>query len=393
VLNIIPSLFILIFGLISLFQWALLVRQIGIHYTLHITLIIVLGLSAFTWTVLICTTGKTRMMLLTAGTIFVTTNIIIGLTPITLKADFRPIFSKKTAPLTRPDYEKVAQLIDYLRKKTNRNEPIYVVDSSWIMNYDLMLKAEQALFMDQKLNLFVTPQVDSRDYYPIQQLLHTKYVVVTTPFQYHLPQPEEQKVVEVVFKAFTEDWGISQDFVRHPRQFHLANGAVLSIFERTRATSQETAIHTFNQMKAFIGRRPGSQPDWILLNPPTAGTPVQNDDGSYHLEIQLPQDPHADPFALLYADDVPIQGLISGSLRFLNQDCAGARLAIQMTDADGQTVLSDEKIFSAQISNPDQFFEFRYSSNASNLLISVDHLSNERSLNTCSVILDWNFGR
>ena len=319
------TLFITLFSCISLALWILLARQAGIHYTLHSTLFVVLGLAAFSWTVYVSLKKEYRIIILSAFVLFIITNLYVGLVPVRLNPQMTPLgkqlFSTTHAPLTRPDYEEVIRLVAHLRSLSPEGGMIYVVDSSECMNYDLLIKAEEALYDDQRLNVAVTPQIDSRDFYPLELVMQAEYVILTEPLQRHLSNPEEQKVVEVVYKAFAEKWEISQDFHRLPKQFSLKDRAVLSIYQRIHSTSIETAIRTLAAMKSFIGRRPGKQPDWMVLSSPSSSSIKNQRDGI--MQVSFHQQPNESTLnkvngvetgpVFLYADElegqIKIQGL------------------------------------------------------------------------------------
>jgi hypothetical protein len=283
------AIFILLFNGISLGLWTIFARQVGIHYTLHITAFVILGLACFVWVVYRIFKKLPRLIIVSVFMLFVITNLIIGFEPVRLNSQMtmfrKALFSSTYAPLTRPDYVEVTRLVEYLRSLSPEGGTIYVVDSSERMNYDLLIKAEEALYDDQKLKVIVTPQIDSRDFYPLELLMQAEYVILTTPLQTHLSNPDEQKVVEVVFRAFTEQWEISQDFQELPEKFILTDRAVLSIYRRIRPTSTDIAVRTFAEMKSFIGRRPGKQPDWIILASPSSANVTVENNGNTRIEF------------------------------------------------------------------------------------------------------------
>jgi hypothetical protein len=334
-LNRSTALFIILFSCISISLWVLLARQAGIHYTLHVSMFVVLGLAVFVWMAVIFLRGIPRLIIVTGLVIFLMANMVVGLGLTRLSPQMVSLggrwFSTTYAPLIRPDYEEVIRLVEYLRSNTTESDVIYVVDSSERMNYDLLIKAEEALYEDQKLNVVVTPQIDSRDFYPLELLMQAKYVILTTPLQCHLSNPEEQKVVEVVYKAFTEEWEISQDFQPVPVKFNLAKSAILSIYQRINPTSTETAVRTQALMESFINHRPGKQPDWIILSSPPSASITMQKNGStqvfYHLKnLKLKSNPvneeESGPI-LLYTNELKDQVRIEGSV-----ECSGKEYPI-----------------------------------------------------------------
>ncbi len=81
-----------------------------------------------------------------------------------------------------------------------------------------------------------------------------------------LPE-EQQKVAKFVFDIFAQESEMSHDFQKTPEEFRLANGNVISVYERQSATSFADILSTFECMKKDIPETPGSQPDWISIYP------------------------------------------------------------------------------------------------------------------------------
>jgi len=336
------ALFLLLFGGISIIQWTLAVRQIGVHYTLHFTLPVVLGLAAFFWMTLSITRGMWRLSILAGGMTFIIANLLISLVPGQINPKLEPWVAYRYPPLYRSDYNEVVELVKNLRDSVLDNNPIYVVDSSGWMNYDLLIKAEQALYKDQKLNVLITPQIDSRDFYPLELLLKANTVIVSTPAQYHLYDPGEQKVVTMVYQAFKDNWKIAQDFTRLPEQFNLSDNVTLNVYRRVVPTSLETAVQTFAVMRDSIGRRPGGQPDWINLNPMISNPIFNNGDNAWVTNLDTNQLGQESAYSLLFADPAPASGKLSGTWEFLGKPCPGATLGIKMLDSAGQITFKNE---------------------------------------------------
>jgi len=131
---------------------------------------------------------------------------------------------------------------------------------------------------DRALNVLTAPEVDSRDSYPLDEMLEAQYVVVPSRLPEYSSDPaqnpavgewvpkKENDVVNVVFDAFTQNWEFAQDFKRLPIQFNFEKGVVVSIYQRFRPTSLATAVRTLDTMQQQIGQRPGSQGNWIILS-------------------------------------------------------------------------------------------------------------------------------
>ena len=262
--------------------WVVKVKIIGVHYTTHFTPLIILGLVSFGWTIWL-TLKKNRRLALGIFVTYLAINLVIGLAPVSgLDRTFlRPtrfgmsvlpdnagtplseLFAANNAPLRRTDYNEVVRLNRYLVSLTPNQEPIYIGGSSALFNGSIITSTDQTLHHKQVLNLLPVEDVDSRDRYPIDQLLQAEYVVVAEPFQYNL-RPAEQDVVKVINEIFATHWQIAQDFKRLPEVFRLTNGITVNIYKRQRSTSLSTAINTFEAMRNFVGSsRPGGQFDWV----------------------------------------------------------------------------------------------------------------------------------
>jgi hypothetical protein len=262
------AIFIVLFSSILLLQWLMSVKVLGVHYTLHFTLLVVLGLIAFCWTAWITINKRTRILVVSASIIYFILNAFIGLASVEAinNTQISKLFSANYPPLNRSDYDEIIRLVNYLSSVASAKEPIYVAASSIFLNQSILSEADLILNQPQhKLNILPSPDIDSRDYYPLEQLLQAQYLVVATPFQHHL-RPEEQKVVKVVVDAFNNNWKIAQDFIRLPVQFSLANNAVVKVYKRLQKTSLETTLYTLKQMHNYIGLRPGQQSDWLKIS-------------------------------------------------------------------------------------------------------------------------------
>lgn len=376
------AVFIAIFGGLSLIQWSLVVRQIGEHYTLHFTPTIVLGLAALVWTVWTWLRGRRRALALCAVSLVMIANMVAGLTSVGSAASVvRPLFALNTPPLTRPDYDQVVQLVDYLRGQAAQGEPIYVVASSGIMNRDLLPNAEHALYGwdGSRLNIMPIPHIDSRDFLPLEMLLQAQYVLVVEPFQHQL-DVDQQRVVKVVFDLFAENQEIAHDFVRLPTTFALADGAVVHIYQRTRRSSLQAALRALHAMQRSIRTSPGGQLDWMVIDQPYPASITKQQDSTYSLTTHPNEPPIAPSTTFLYLGGLPERGVLSGSVSFLDKRCAGATLRLSRVTADDQ--VSDIAAIQLHPDGPADFSVAFAKQDAANLLLTVsscsleiDHLS------------------
>lgn len=354
VLNRPVATFIVLFGSDSLLFWVLFAKQPNIHYTLHFTLFVVLGIAAFGWTAGRVLKATPRTLTLSISGIYLIFNALFGLGSFDTVTNtlFRPtefrmsysgdiavtklsgLFSANYPPLKRADYDEIVRLAKYLHTVAPAKEPIYFAASSELFNSTTVDSAQNTLHEQERLNFLPLSHVDSADSYPLESLLQAKYVVVATPFQHHL-RVQEQDVVKVVVDAFTENWEIARDFTRLPVQFALANGAVVDIYKRSRSTSLETALRTFTAMKNYIGTLP-SQLNWISLTEvpghKISRRPIR---GTYFVEISNQQAPVT---SFLYINTLPEQVRITGKVTHTDKSCGSASLRFDAINEQGSVI-------------------------------------------------------
>jgi hypothetical protein len=383
------ALFIVIFGGLSFLQWIVIVRQMGVHYSLHLALAVILGLSAFGWILWNIRTAHIRWAAMSIFAGLLILNLFAGLAPVHLPSSVSRVLALNQPPLYRDDYDEVARFIAYLRQTTEPGQMIYVVDSSTLMNFDVVYKAEQGLYGydNTKLSLFETPQIDSRDYYPLERLLRADYVVVTTPFQHHLSEGE-QKVARFVFDAFSQNWEIARDFKLLPEQFKLSGGAFLSIYKRQNITSLETTLLTFEQMTKYIDRWPGSQEDWILITRNSNFQASKIQDHRYSFAL-TPSSAFPDSSAsFLFARPLPVSGSVYGNVHFLNNDCAQVHVDLRQFQPSGQMLEESDQVISADSGKFNLSFHSLDSSNTL-LILDIQNISQTSLESFCSFTLDW----
>ena len=398
VLNRPVATFIVLFGSESLLLWVLFAKQPNIHYTLHFTLFVVLGMAAFGWTAGRMLKASPRTLTLTISGIYLILNALVGLGSFDIVNNtFRPtefrmsysgdiavtklsgLFSANYPPLKRADYDEIVRLAKYLHTVAPA-KPIYFAASSELFNSSTVDAAYTTLHEQKPLNILPSQHVDSADSYPLESLLQAQYVVLATPLQHHL-RVQEQDVVKVVVDAFTKNWEIAQDFTRLPVQFALANGAVVDIYKRSRSTSLETALRTFTAMKNYIGTLP-SQLNWISLTEvpghKISHRPIR---GSYFLETINQQAPAT---SFLYINTLPEQVRITGKLTHSGKSCGGASLRFDTINEQGSIINTTN--FLHYPKNASEFTLPLQTKNSAYILfnISVD----DKSSNHCSVTIE-----
>ncbi len=345
------SIFVCLFGVLSLVEWLLILRYGYLHYTIHVTPIALLGLSAFFWTTWLTLKGKVRYLMLGAAGLYLIVNVAVGLIPV--KVDLSRLFVSNFGPLVRSDYGEVVKLVEFLRKLAPDEEPIYIAGASNSFNANILRQANRQLNPPEgwwKLNTIGRPQIDSRDTYPLPELLQAQYAVVATPFQQVLPGDEqvlrshEQDVVKVVYDAFTQNWEISRDFQLLPEQFKLENGVSVSIYRRIRPTDTATAVRTLYAMQQQIVDRPGTQLDWISLRQSiytSANYSVNREsDNLYKIVTHPIKNSTKLDTSFLYLGAISDRALVTGKLSLLNQQCPGVALRLTLWDKQGKLINS-----------------------------------------------------
>lgn len=351
------AIFVSLFGVLSLIEWLLVLRYGYLHYTIHLTPIALLGLSTFFWTTWLTLKGKVRYLMLGAAGLYLIVNAAVGLIP--LKIDLPRLFVGNFPPLVRSDYDEVVKLVEFLRKLAPNEEPIYIAGASNNFNANILRQANRKLNPPEgwwKLNTIGRPQIDSRDTYPLPELLQSQYAVVAVPFQQVLSTDEqvlrshEQDVVKVVYDAFTQNWEIARDFQLLPEQFNLENGVTVSVYRRMRPTDTATAVRTLEAMQRQIVDRPGTQLDWISLHQSiytSANYSVsKKSDNLYNIVTHPINNSKKLDTSFLYLGSISDKVKVTGKLNLPNQLCPGVALRLTLWDKQGKLVDSAEMAYS-----------------------------------------------
>ncbi len=383
-----PSfIFICLFGIFSLAQWLIVVRYAGIHYALHFAPFVILGVATFIWATWIILKGKRRSLIITTVCLYLISNFIINFTPLLASNAklTRALFSVSTPPLTRSDYNEVVRIIDLLRQLAPSQQPIYVAAASETLNYDLMRNAEQELYGRNRsiLNFLIVPVVDYQDFYPLEQLLQARYLILAKPLQTILASKGEQDMVRVVFDAFTQNWEIARDFKPLYVEFTLQNGTVVTLYQRTRPTSQETAVRTLHIIQEQIGKRPGNQLDWIVLSNLFPSQIISNPDKTYKI-VTHPSYRNKQPkTSYLYIGRLPVNQVeVTGTIALKDNRCVGLSLQVSMLNNEGKVLRVSETVH-----YPGQPSNFRLSiqnPNAAYLLLDVLNSDKNNYIDYCS---------
>ena len=360
--------FITLFGATSTAQWLFLVRQPNPQYSLHFTTTILLGLAVLAWIAWNKLRGAWRGLVIAALGIYLSVNAAFGvaLQRFPNSPSLSMLLPSQTSPLRRSDYTEVIRLVNDLHTRAVHQEPISVIASSGVLNYDLLLGVDQTLYPAQPLNWIFTPEIDTRDQYPIESLLRASYVMIGKPIQLHLA-PSEHEVLHTAYEAFTENWEISKDFTLLPETFSLMGGVQVTLYQRVRTTDPEVAIRTLAQIQKGVNPRPANQLDWIKLNNFSVGA-IYESQGKYQLRTSLTtQTDTATTF--LYLGNLPADGTLSGSGSINGVSNGEIHLKLAAANSDGSAFPIAETIIQTGKS---QLFSIEFhSQEASYLLLTI----------------------
>ncbi len=322
------ALFVATEGLIAAAVWSLFIRQVGIQYGFHIAPAVVVGLVALGWT-LWSGSRLTRAWLI-LGIIYIVASFGLSLGR---SSDPAPVWRKAlpaaVSPFSRDDLGALRSLVDRLRATCGPDEPVFVVASSYTLNSDLLVQAERQFYAREntRLRVLPTPEVDTRDSYPISRLLTAQCVVLAIPLQLHL-DPQEQDLLSVSYAMFKDRVGIARDFERQRETFDLRWGVKVEVFRRVRPTSPEHGLETLQLFERAIPDPASTHPDWVMVGGsfPAWVTPLAHSATRIVLH-PTPRDASAATVAV-YLGKVGGPLKVRGALTFFDPRCQGVELSL-----------------------------------------------------------------
>jgi hypothetical protein len=338
--------FLFLFGLISIIQWFFFAKQINIQYSTHFLVFIIPGSYLLIYIIYSKLNRKIKNIFLAFSIFFYGLNFLYVInTNLKFIHPISLLFSKKEAPLFREDYESVASLVKYLRAHSNSSRKIYVAASSYTLNYSVFTVAEQQRLGKSILSISRNSNIDSRDFYPLNGLLQAHYVVVASPYQYHV-DPKEQTVVKVVVDAFQENWAIAQDFTPLPQTFALENGVTVRIYERIRPTSFPTILETLAKMRSQVSRIPGQEPYWLDLQSEQPSAIIQ-DPLLRMVQVLRLQITNKTPTSLLYFGKISAQTKVTGLYSITKCPSTSEPISFQLStlDKNGTVLTQTTKLY------------------------------------------------
>jgi hypothetical protein len=261
--------FVILFGVISFVLWAMISRQLGIHYTNHFNFLFVFGILAFCVGLRRLQSAPLRVCAFIVVTGLLAYRLLVGFAVVKSMDSLNPNADWIVAnpPIRRADFSEVQRLLARLRDLAPPPLPIFIAGSSRTFNPELVANAEKDLYGLSGARLVVPPHaaVDSRDFYPIESLARAHVVAVATPGQYHL-RPEEQRVVLRVVEMFEKGEPPTRDFELLPDTFSLENGVTVRFYRRARSTPPEVIAAELEKERELTPIPPGQQKKWVSLD-------------------------------------------------------------------------------------------------------------------------------
>jgi hypothetical protein len=329
--------FLPILGAVTLATWAVLAGQINVHYTLQMTMVVLVGIALLVYALFLRLRGDAVRGVAMAGVAFLAVlNLTMTLGPAILSAPaaLAPLLPPSQRPLVRGDLDELHRLVDDLRTQVP-HRPIFVAASSFVFNEEILRHAEIERHGAESalLDVLQVPAVDSRDAYPLSGIDLAEVVVLANPAQYHMA-PDQQRVVAVAHDAFDQKWDIARDFQRQPGVYRLQDGVAVTVFQRVRPSSVLVTRRTLARIEEFVGRVPGTQPGWVVVNSyQSDASLLRNGDGTDTISARPAPAGAATPTVLLYGG--PWASSVSGLLSFEDSACPGVTLRVTEYDAGG----------------------------------------------------------
>lgn len=227
------------------------------------------------------------------------------------------IFTEYAAPLRRGDFDNIRALVSSLR---DGKQPVLVAASSGVLNFDIAIQAEKLFYPPghRLLTVDSSPQIDSRDSLPIEDLLQAFQVVVVRPFQHHI-SADQQQVVEVVGDMVSTGAAASE-FQTTGQKYALGTRATAMIYRRTAPTPLPLAMSMLAQMQHRVtATNHIFRNYWFLSDYATPSGNVWNPDGSRNFFLRL----RAEPLTITLMRKVTGSVQLNGTLYVGGTFCKG----------------------------------------------------------------------
>ncbi|WP_410253641.1 hypothetical protein [Sodalinema sp.] len=234
---------------LSLAVVLLKLRYGNLHYTLHLTPWLVLGLLAFTEVLLDRVQRRWGLVLLGA---YVLVNfssglgmLSTGMSPLVsdspsesvlARVSLKPLLAKAHPPLVRQDTAELERLLLRLQALSQQQQTIALLAASNQVNAS-MFQSEAFQRFDSSLTLLPVAIFDG-PVSPLETVSEADVVIVATPPQLIELQDEQvvrsqsQTMIRLISEAFIQNQTIAEEFRRLPDSFELQGGVQLWLYER-----------------------------------------------------------------------------------------------------------------------------------------------------------------
>ncbi len=148
-----------------------------------------------------------------------------------------PTFSVK--PQVRSDIRQVLALKRMLDKAIPKGSKCGILASSFTINSSILDNVMPSLnITDSRDDGYITglPEVDSRDYWRLDELYNIDYILVTDPAQTHLSQSEQTIITQAV-SSFKNKTDIAQSFVQVHDFEASVDGIKIKLYKREKEVS------------------------------------------------------------------------------------------------------------------------------------------------------------
>jgi hypothetical protein len=379
--------FIALFGALSVLQWLFFAKQVSVQYTTHFLPFVILGIVLLVQIIWLKRKMFLQIILLGFQSFLLTFNIAVGLDFIgKIKSPFQVLLARREPPLFREDYKAVAELVDYLRRLSTPDKQFYIASSSYTLNYSVIAVAEQQHFGKPIVSIARTTNIDSRDFYPLNSLLKSHYVVVANPFQHHVA-PQEQKLVKGVVEMFNQRLAIAQDFAPLPQKFQLERGVTVQVYKRIRPTALKTILATLALMRSQVSRVLGQEPYWLDIKSEQPSDIIKDPLLGIVQVLRL-QITNQTPASLLYFGKIPDKVKVTGLLSISKCPASTSPISLNLStlDRNGEILSQQKKIYSNSQLAP---FEIMIlGQNAAFLKFNLRVNSNNETLTSCRAELN-----
>lgn len=375
--------FFVLFQGLCVVLWTLIVRQVGIQYTLHMILLVIIGIVIFGWTLWLKLRPTQRLWVPLLAASFLVFMMVSVLVPLRLPSSFVrwALLPENDPPLYDQDYDTIAALVNYLHQQIGADKMLYIVFSNGYFTDDLLRNADRIISGDHqpKLSILRVPLFDSRDTYPLEQLLRAQYVLYTKQAKRNITTPSGMQVNDVVFQLFEENQSLANDFREIKTGFKLKHKIGIHMYERVQATQLQTIIETLRFIQTNVKTRPGQQPDWIRLNN-IGDMSIAKKDQGYAITIDDRSIDDGSQLQFLYVGKIPLQAKLQGVMGAAQPNCPTLALELHTINHQNQVALASKLLLTSASA-----FSIPFSGRDADYLVLKIYRSEQSSIGGCTV--------